>query len=468
MGNKIIKKVIPEIIIIVLLILAAFGYVMSGEYINSYEIYEGQYALQYKNGGRIADIKYVEDLKNLEGVERFAGDSVDTKNWYLMDIYLNTNNEKILQYKNVLVSADGTDDETYKLTIKDGTASIYKSSGDKYAHMGGELILGFDCEFSLYFSGNGIVVKAYKNNQLNYYYMEKVGMLSYLNAQMFQTGCVIVGGVLMAAYLFMVIFRGGRKRLIIVPICAVLIFVGLIFTRNTSVCGEYTNPEEDNYSIIVPGEAKEYSVLIGGKIDSTDVIEAEADLVNGGFKSWDKKIATMVDDYSFIYDKEDTATMIFEPELYSSVTHMPVRDFSYFVYLLLTAVGSVVGFVLRFMIKEKEGTAVFVEEIPYIGIYEVAEPVYLGDSFRGMESYFGANVKGEVVNILPDKFAFMDDEISNPEYDMKKFKNDNFKGNQVVIKDTDFEIYFNDKKTYLAKNMNGIMMVAYRIKKVEA
>ena len=77
MGNKIVKKVVPEIIVIVLLILAAFGYVMSGEYIKSPEIYEGQYAFQYENGGRIADIKYVEDLENLEGVEHFVGDMQD-------------------------------------------------------------------------------------------------------------------------------------------------------------------------------------------------------------------------------------------------------------------------------------------------------------------------------------------------------------------------------------------------------
>ena len=62
----------------------------------------------------------------------------------------------------------------------------------------------------------------------------------------------------------------------------------------------------------------------------------------------------------------------------------------------------------------------------------------------------------------------MDDEISEPKYDIKKFKFENFKGHQVVIEDSDFEIYFNDSKTYLAKNMNGVTMVVYRIKKAEA
>lgn len=468
MGNKIFKKVVPEILVIVLLILAAFGYVLSGEYINSYEINEGQYALQYQNGGRIADIKYVDDLENLEGVEHFVGDSVDTKHWYLMDIYLNTNNSYILKYENVLISADGRYDDTYKLTINEGTAFIYKSDGNKYVYTDGTVNKGFDCEFSLYFSGNGVVVKSYKNNQLRYHYMEKVGMLSYYNTQMFQTGCVIVAGLAMAAYLFMVIFRGRRIRLIIVPICAVLIFAGLFLARNTSICGEYTNTEKDHYFIIGSGVETEYVVIVGDKINNTDVIEADCDLVKDVLRSSNKKIATMVDEYSFIYDKEDTYTMIFEPELYSSVTRMPVFDFSYLAYLALGIVGSVAGFVFRLKNKKEAGTAVFVEEVPYTGTYEVAEPVYLGESFKGMENYFGSNVKGEVVYVLHERFTFMDYEISNPEYDMKKFKNDEFKGYQVVIKDSDFEIYFNDNKTYLAQNMNGIVMVVYRIKKVEA
>ena len=467
MGNKIFEKVIPEILVIVLLILAAFGYVMSGEYINSHKIYEGQYALQYKNGGRIADIKYVEDLKNLEGVEHFVGDTVDTKNWYLMDIYLNTNNKFILEYENVLVSADGTDDGTYKLTIKDGTASIYKNSGEKYVYEEGEIIRGYDCEFSLYFSGNALVAKSYTSGEVDYHYMEKVGSLSYYNAQIFQVGCVIACGVLIAVYLFMVLFRGGRTRLIIVPICAVLIFAGLFFTKNTSICGEYTNSKKDRYFIINEGKDKDYLLLTGDKIDFDDAIEENCTFEMGALKvdrANNEWIATNNGAHSFLYLKEATV----DTEAYTSVTHLPVRDVNAYVYLGLSLVGSVLGFVFRFKNKKETGEAIWKEDEPYIGSYKVCEPVYLGESFKGMENYFGANVKDEMVTILFDKFVFMDDEISEPKYDIKKFKFENFKGHQVVIEDSDFEIYFNDSKTYLAKNMNGVTMVVYRIKKAEA
>lgn len=464
MRKKIIKRTLSEIVVIVLLALSVITYIGCEIYLKSNELHEGQYALQHKYGARIVEVNYYKDLREIEGVEEFSGQEVDTKNWYLIDVYMTSTRHTIFDYKGVLVSADGKYEDSYKLTVKDGVAKIDKNSGKKYSHIYGEFVEGYNCDFDLYFTGNSLVLMTYKNSEEMYHYMEKVGMLPYYNAQIVQIGCAIAGSLLFAMYLLVAISKPGKKRVIIVAVCALIVGAIVFVSGRADISGEYINEDEDHYMVILPHKNNIYNVIEGNKINAADSSLNTCTWSDNALKVAKRTVAESTGLYEFEY----------RYDVYSSVTHMPVNEYVAFAYPGLCLIGSALGVIFKIKKKKNPDIIVKLEEMPFCSTYKVTETVFLCDSLKGMENYFGKNVKEEEVNILPESFHFMGDEISNPEYTMNQCKknlypeSDVFKGYYVSIANSDYDLYINNKKTYLAKYMNGTLMVMYQLKRMEA
>lgn len=464
MRKKLIKKAISEIVVIILLVLCFVIYVGSEIYLNSNKIYEGQYALQHKNGGRIIEVEYYKDLHEIEGIEKFAGEEVSTRNWYLINVFISSTKHKTFDYENVLISADGKYDCSYKLTIKDGVATIGKNNGQTYSQIEGLRASGYTCDFELNFTGNGLVLKTYRSSELMHHYMEKIGMMPYYNAQIIQIGSAIASSVLLAMYLLVAISKNGKKRPIVVASCALVMFAVVLISGRTTICGEYVNEDADRYLVIRSDEKDKYKVIEGNKIN--------ANTYHLDRCTWNNKL--LDESNHAVAEKIGAHTVKYGHEVYSSITHIPANEYIAFAYPALSLVGCVLGFAFKIKKKKNPDMKIKLEEMPYCSTYEVVEPVFLCDSLKGMENYFGVNVKGEEVVILPERFYFMGDEVINPQYNMTQCKKkiypeaNVFKGYYVSIADSDYEIYFNYKKTYLAKYMNGSLMVMYQLKRMEA
>lgn len=451
-----IKKIIPEIIVVVLLIAAVIGFVSVTKKLNSNSVYDGNYI-----GGNSTDawanvdVKWIASVKDVPGVDKVEytdGEVPDAKGWYLVDYIVKVNMSDGYyerEVENLLINDAWSLENRgiYYLTVENGVGVVSMVEEPLEGGLNDDRIYPVSCE--MHFSNNGACLYVADIGAFLEIYLEKNGSLTAYNYQIVQV-CLISAIALIG--LGYIIFAFMKNRIINIAVISAALIVMLIFSINEirdDSYGEWRSIDNDSSFVLLPKKDEEAYIIFKGNVDRV------GDVYRSNENEFDPK------------DKE------FKEE-YKRFDVIP----GYFNYPLILCIDVVAGVILGglglFAKKDKaqEGNNTISSNWSYpFGEYNITNVKYLSEAFKGMEKYFMENISQNKLTFMLSTFDFEDVEIENPIYEDEYIKTTLHKGapeekmHILKIKDEDvvieYDICVTKKGMYIRKKMADEVIIVY-------
>lgn len=458
-----IKKFIPEIIALILIISMMIGYGVATSRLHHNSVYDGNYI-----GGNSTDVyanvdvKWIDSIYDIPEVEQIEfGNEINIREtdkenilkeqgWLLIDYEIQANYEG--EYHNAsgenLLVNDYINENVYFpliVTIENGTGRISKMPFE-----GG--LDTSDCQ--MVFSNNGAYFRLICQEIYADLYMEKNGSLTAYNYQIVQAvllGIITLIGVAYIIYSFI------KKRIINIAIISVLFLILFaVFMnqfRDDSV-GEWRSIKNENVCVII------------SKTDGKENILVKDNLY------YNKHVFEILAKDEF----EEELEMMEFPDKYKRFDVIPGYGFYPYILLFDVATAIVFGSVGFISGKKNTNTLSYSWEYPY-NEYIITGVKYLPEAFNGMEEYFIGNLAQDKIYFLMTEFSFDETTVVNPVYTHTYGKMAIYNGavlekcHNIIIADEDgvieYDLCFTAKGSYIRKKMDDMLTVVYEIRKKE-